>query len=148
MCSSELEACNHNMLLYRKDFCYSARLADDYMVKGCLFEASAELQRMCNPMDAHRDNCVTCQYDGCNRDMSPDARTKCMVSDAGGAGVDCKSYKVSSRRGCFARETEGRLVLGCNTQRTDEDFEHCANIANDTCQLCMTSMCNKLEQGR
>lgn len=136
------------MLLYRRDFCYSMWSTDHRtLIKGCLFEANATVQRICNPMDVHRDSCVTCQYDGCNKDLRPSHTTRCLSTGIRG-GVDCRSYKKSSRLGCFAAVRGGKLELGCNTERTEEEFRECANVANDTCQLCMTNMCNKMQQGR
>lgn len=155
-CQNDLVQCSHDVLLFRKDFCYSAwdssANGEAILLKGCLFEAEDSVQRQCNPMDVHRDNCLTCQFDGCNRDLQPlrppKEGTKCMSTTVN-AAVDCRSYKTSKKIGCFAREEDlsGRLELGCNSQRSDEDFLQCGNVANDTCQLCMTSMCNNLGQG-
>lgn len=148
-CQKELIECQHNVLLFRKDFCYSmwSTVGGNvhYLIKGCLFEAEERIQRECNPMDSHRDNCVTCQHDGCNKSLEPPTSTKCM-STVVKAGVDCRSYKSSTRNGCFARDNYGKLELGCNTQRSEEDFQECANVANATCQLCMTEMCNNVQQ--
>lgn len=145
-CQTELVQCDYNILLYRKDFCYSAwSSVDQVLLRGCLFAAEESVQRQCNPMDSHRDNCLTCQFNGCNRELRPPQSSRCMSTSVK-AAVDCRSYKISGRLGCFATNLNGRFELGCNTQRGEEEFLECANISNNTCQLCMTSMCNSLEE--
>lgn len=146
-CEGNLRECQHNIILYRKDFCYSA-LSGSRLLKGCLLEADEHVQSLCNPMDVHRDRCVTCQYDGCNRPLIPPLHTRCLSSGAS-AAVDCRSFKSSDKIGCFSRHSaNGRLELGCNTQLSEESFKECARVSNDTCQLCMKSMCNNLQDGK
>lgn len=145
-CEGNLRECKHNVILYRKDFCYSALSSGGKGLKGCLLEAPMDVQTICNPMDVHRDRCVTCQYDGCNRQLIPPLHTRCLSS--AGATVDCRSFKSSERIGCFSRHFNGRLELGCNTQLSEESFKECAKVSNDTCQLCMKSMCNDLQEGK
>lgn len=149
-CDSQLMTCNHDVLLYRKEFCYAALpIEGKWIVKGCLLEANEHVQKMCNPMDVHRDRCLTCQHDGCNKSLQPIVRYMCMSTLVNSA-VNCKSYRNSDRTGCFARTTGEAPIpeLGCNTQLTEEEFQDCADLTNNTCQLCMTPMCNDLKQGR